>query len=83
MSSLFYKIFYYLLLFVITYLLFVFPSEVIEYLILNSEIFNFKSLIITFFINLIILVYFKTFYTNKLLKLFVNEGIGIGFISFL
>ena len=82
MSSLFYKIFYYLLLFVITYLLFVFPSEVIEYLILNSEIFNFKSLIITFFINLIILVYFKTFYTNKLLKLFVNEGIGIGFISF-
>ena len=82
MSSLFYKIFYYLLLFVITYLLFVFPSEVIEYLILNSEIFNFKSLIITFFINLMILVYFKTFYTNKLLKLFVNEGIGIGFISF-
>ena len=82
MSSLFYKIFYYLLLFVITYLLFVFPSEVIEYLILNSEIFNFKSLIITFFINLIILVYFKTFYTSKLLKLFVNEGIGIGFISF-
>ena len=83
MSSLFYKIFYYLLLFVITYLLFVFPSEVIEYLILNSEIFNFKSLIITFFINLIILVYFKTFYTSKLLKLFVNEGIGIGFISFI
>ena len=82
MSSFFYKIFYYLLLFVITYLLFVFPSEVIEYLILNSEIFNFKSLIITFFINLMILVYFKTFYTNKLLKLFVNEGIGIGFISF-
>ena len=82
MSSLLYKIFYYLLLFVITYLLFVFPSEVIEYLILNSEIFNFKSLIITFFINLMILVYFKTFYTNKLLKLFVNEGIGIGFISF-
>ena len=34
------------------------------------------------FINLIILIYFKTFYTNKLLKLFVNEGIGIGFISF-
>ena len=83
MRSLFYKIFYYLLLFVITYLLFVFPSEVIEYLILNSEIFNFKSLIITFFINLIILVYFKTFYTSKLLKLFVNEGIGIGFISFI
>ena len=82
MSSLFYKIFYFLLLFVITYLLFVFPSEVIEYLILNSEILNFKSLIITFFINLIILVYFRTFYTNKLLKLFVNEGIGIGFISF-
>ena len=82
MSSLFYKIFYFLLLFVITYLLFVFPSEVIEYLILDSEIFNFKSLIITFFINLIILVYFRTFYTNKLLKLFVNEGIGIGFISF-
>ena len=82
MSSLFYKIFYYLLLFVVTYFLFVFPSEVIEYLILDSEIFNFKSLIITFFINLIILVYFKTFYTNKLLKLFVNEGIGIGFISF-
>ena len=82
MSSLFYKIFYYLLLFVVTYFLFVFPSEVIEYLILDSEIFNFKSLILTFFINLIILVYFKTFYTNKLLKLFVNEGIGIGFISF-
>ncbi len=82
MSSFFYKIFYYLLLFVVTYFLFVFPSEVIEYLILDSEIFNFKSLILTFFINLIILVYFKTFYTNKLLKLFVNEGIGIGFISF-
>ena len=40
MGSLFYKIFYYLLLFVITYLLFVFPSEVIEYLILKRKLYE-------------------------------------------
>mgnify|MGYP001243922253 CR=1 FL=1 len=82
MVTFLYKLSYYGLIFIITYLLFVFPPEVIEHLILNSEIFNYKSLITTFSINLLILIYFKTFYTNKLLKLFVNEGIGIGFISF-
>ena len=82
MTSLFYKILYYGLLFIVTYLLFVYPSEVIELLILNGEIFNLKSLLTTLFINLLILIYFKTFNTNKLLKLFVNEGIGIGFVSF-
>ncbi len=82
MVSLFNKIFYYGLIFSITYLLFVYPSEVIEFLILNDDIFSFKSLVITFFINFLILIYFRTFYSNKLLKLFINEGIGIGFISF-
>ena len=82
MTSLFNKILYYGLLFIVTYLLFVYPSEVIELLILNGEIFNLKSLLTTLFINLLILIYFRTFNTNKLLKLFVNEGIGIGFVSF-
>ena len=82
MTPLFYKILYYLLLFIVTYLLFVYPSEVIESLILNREIFNLKSLLTTLFINLLILIYFRTFNTNRLLKLFVNEGIGIGFVSF-
>ena len=64
MTSLFYKILYYGLLFIVTYLLFVYPSEVIELLILNGEIFNLKSLLTTLFINLLILIYFKTFNTN-------------------
>ena len=44
MTSLFNKILYYGLLFIVTYLLFVYPSEVIELLILNGEIFILKSL---------------------------------------
>ena len=82
MTSFFFKILYYVLLFIVTYLLFVYPSEVIELLIFNGEIFNLKSLLTTLFINLLILTYFRTFNTNRLLKLFVTEGIGIGFVSF-
>ncbi len=72
----------YLILFFCTYLIFVYPYDIIEFLILNENIFDLSSLFFTSLIFCIITFYFKSYNANQYLKIFVNQGIGIGFIGF-
>ena len=81
MSS-FRSVVYFLCLFFVTYFIYVYPFDVINYFLIKESIFKTTSLISTLFIYLIIIFYFKTKNTFFLFKLIVHQGIGIGFISF-
>jgi len=65
-----------------TYFLYIYPYDSLDFLINNKSIFKKSSLILTFLFSTLIFYYFKSKNTFFLLKLFVYEGIGIGFISF-
>tara|TARA_B100000242_G_scaffold286513_1_gene252205 strand:- start:197 stop:1171 length:975 start_codon:yes stop_codon:yes gene_type:complete len=54
----------------------------LDFLINNKSVFKKSSLILTFLFSTLIFYYFKSKNTFFLLRLFVYEGIGIGFISF-
>ncbi len=73
---------YYLCIFFVTYLIYIYPFDVINYFLIKESIFKISSLIGTLFIYLIIIFYFKTKNTFFIFKLIVHEGMGIGFISF-
>lgn len=76
------KILFYPLIFFLTYLIYVYPFDVLGYLIHNEKILKSSSLIFTLVCSLTIIYYFKTQNTFFLLKFFIYEGMGIGFISF-
>ena len=73
---------FFILLFFVTYLIYVYPYDVLSYFLFQNDIFKFSSLLFTVIFFLIIVFYFKYHNTFFLLKLFVHEGMGIGFISF-
>lgn len=81
MKKLLSSIFLIIILFIITYFLFIFPFDIInlwkEELNFNW-LFSFSSTLITF---ILVRLYFSTKITFTPLRLFVCEGIGIGFIS--
>ena len=72
----------YIVIFFITYLIYVYPFDVLSYFIFKESIFKLSSLLFTVIFYFIIIFYFKSNNTIPLLKLFVLEGMGIGFISF-
>jgi len=74
--------FFYTIIFLVTYLIYVYPFDVLNYFILEESIFKLSSLLFTVIFYFIIIFYFKSQNTFFLLKLFVHEGMGIGFISF-
>jgi len=76
------KSFFYTIIFLVTYLIYVYPFDVLNYFLLEESIFKLSSLIITFIFYFLIIFYFKSHNTFFILKLFVHEGMGIGFISF-
>ena len=78
-----YKYSFYLILFILTYLFYIFPFETLgKYL--TNEITSYKySITNTVIFFIFILYYLKSHSTFKPLKIFVYEGLGIGFISFL
>ena len=65
-----------------TYFLYIYPYDSLDFLINNKSVFKKSSLILTFLFSTLIFYYFKSKNTFFLLRLFVYEGIGIGFISF-
>ena len=75
------SIFYIVILFV-TYLIFVYPFNVLNYFLFKESIFKLSSLLFTIISYLIIIFYFLSYNKFLPIKLFVNEGMGIGFISF-
>ena len=68
--------------FIFTYLFYVYPFESLNFLIYDEGIFKKSSIILSLFFSLLIIYYFKTKNTFFLLRLFIYEGVGIGFISF-
>lgn len=76
------KIFFNLVFSLITYFIYVYPFDVLTYLLTNKEIIKISSLFVTLFFSVIIFFYFKSKNNFFLLRLFVYEGMGIGFISF-
>ena len=72
----------YIVIFFVTYLIYVYPFDILNHLISNERIFKLSSLFFTVIFYFIIILYFKSYNTFLVLKLFVLEGMGIGFISF-
>ena len=77
-----YRYLFYIILFVLTYLLYIFPFETLSQYLSNKTTSK-KYLIINTIIFFILIVYYlRSHSTFKPLKIFVYEGLGIGFISF-
>ena len=78
-----YRYLFYIILFVLTYLFYIFPFETLSKY-LSNEITSYEYSIINTIIFFILIVYYlRSQSTFKPLKIFVYEGLGIGFISFL
>jgi predicted MPP superfamily phosphohydrolase len=74
---------FFITLIIITYFLYIFPFEILSKYIFKEETSLIISIINTFFFYLFIIYYLKSYTTFKPLKVFVYEGLGIGFISFI
>ena len=76
------QLIFFILIFLVTYLIFVYPFDVLYYFAFQGNIFGFSSLYFTIIFYLAVIFFFKSHNTFFLLKLFVHEGMGVGFISF-
>ena len=82
-----YKIFqsalFYIIVFTLTYFLFVYPFEILNEFIFFEREERKISFLYTLVISSVIILYYR--YQNKFryLKFLVNEGVAIGFISFI
>ena len=74
--------FSYIIIFLVSYLIYVYPFDVINYLLIDESLYKVTSIFFTLFIYLIVIFYFKTKNTFFLFKILVHEGMGVGFISF-
>ncbi|MBD1148085.1 metallophosphoesterase [Pelagibacterales bacterium SAG-MED31] len=73
---------FYVVVFSITYFIYVYPFEILNELLFN-EISNRRvSFYYTIIISILIIFYFRSFESLKPLRFFIFEGMGIGFISF-
>ena len=73
---------FYLIIFIISYFIYVYPIEILNELLFDEKPNRKTSLIFTLFISFLVIFYFRSKNTFNPLKLFVYEGMGIGFISF-
>ena len=76
------KVFFFSQIFIFTYLFYIYPFDSLSFLIYDESIFKKSSLVLNLFFSSLIIYYFQTNNTFFLLRLFVYEGVGIGFISF-
>ena len=78
-----YRVLFNIVLLLITYLFYIFPFETLNKLLLNqTQTFQY-SLINTLIFYILILYYLRSHSTFTPLKIFVYEGLGVGFISFM
>ena len=68
------------ILLIFTYLIFIFPFEIISSWLGRSTSLQ-ETMISTAFVYLICLYYFRSKSSNKIIKFFVYEGLGIGTVS--
>jgi len=73
---------FYLVVFATSYFIYIYPFEILSDLILNEKVSRKNSFYSTLLVSLLVIYYFRSYNTFFLLKLFVYEGMGVGFISF-
>ena len=83
MNQKLYRFLFYIILFILTYLFYIFPFEILSQYLLNETTSYEYSIINTVIFFILIVFYLRSHSTFKPLKMFVCEGLGIGFISFL
>ena len=83
MNQKLYRYLFYIILFILTYLFYIFPFEILSQYLLNETTSYEYSIINTVIFFILIVFYLRSHSTFKPLKIFVYEGLGIGFISFL
>ena len=82
MNKIFQTTLFYVVIFCVTYFIYVYPFEILNELLFN-EITNRKvSFYYTIIISILIIFYFRSYTSLKPLRVFIYEGMGIGFISF-
>ena len=73
---------FYLVVFATSYFIYIYPFEILSDLILNEKVSRKNSFYSTLLVSLLVIYYFRSHNTFFLIKLFVYEGMGVGFISF-
>ena len=73
---------FYLVVFATSYFIYIYPFEILSDFILNEKVSRQNSFYSTLFVSFLVIYYFRSHNTFFLLKLFVHEGMGVGFISF-
>ena len=74
---------FYLVAFILSYFIYVYPYEILNEFLFNERPNRRSSLLTSLFISVLIIFYFRTKNTFLPLKFFIYEGMGIGFISFI
>ena len=73
---------FYVVVFCVTYFIYVYPFEILNELIFNEIVNRRVSFYYTIIISILIIFYFRSYASLKPLRIFIYEGMGIGFISF-
>ena len=73
---------FYVVVFCVTYFIYIYPIEILNELLFNEKANRRSSFYFTIIISILIIFYFRSYTSLKPLKIFIYEGMGIGFISF-
>ena len=73
---------FYLVVFCVTYFIYVYPFEILNELIFSEKPNRRSSFYYTIIISVLIIFYFRSYASLKPLRILIYEGMGIGFISF-
>jgi len=73
---------FYLIVFIISYFIYVYPFEILNDLLFNETSNRRLSLYYSLIISVLVIFYFRSKNTFLPLKILVYEGMGVGFISF-
>ena len=82
MQKIYQNTLFYLVVFCVTYFIYVYPFEILNELIFAEKPNRRSSFYYTIIISVLIIFYFRSYASLKPLRIFIYEGMGIGFISF-
>ena len=83
MNNTFQSALFFIIIFTLTYFLFVYPFEIINEFIFFEKEERRISFLYTLVISSVLILYYRFQNKFRYLKFLVNEGVGIGFISFI
>ena len=82
MNKIFQNSLFYVVVFCVTYFIYIYPIEILNELLFSEKANRRSSFYYTIIISILIIFYFRSYTSLKPLKIFIYEGMGIGFISF-